>query len=360
MFGIGEVGEVVTGEVVAGVPQVVVEGAAVAAQDGALVADLGDDDRAGDREGALGVVGAAELSAAKTDVLGDQGGAEAEEAAGAGVVGDGDARGEEVLEALLGDLRGAVDGDVGDVLEEDAGRLLVARTEEQGVAVLADVGAGRGDVDDRAVVTAREDPPDVEVPEGALLGSQGVVLVGEADAVQGAADALGAVLQRFGGDDLEAHAAGLADDVLEEAPQSVRPRDDGVGAVLAVEEAALMAGEAGVPQQGHVKAELGDVGGPGAVGEVVVPPLVAVGLRRRAALGLDGDDLVAGELDEVEPAVDPPGGGAELHAPREKCVPREGFGGAFAGGVRGGAGAPLHEAAPGGPLVLAAALNGLG
>lgn len=96
------------------------DGLSTVQRQGALVADLGGDDRAGDRDGALGVVGAAELGAAEPDVLGDEGGAEAEEAAGAGVVRDGDAGGEEVLEALLGDLGGAVDGDVGDIFSATA------------------------------------------------------------------------------------------------------------------------------------------------------------------------------------------------------------------------------------------------
>lgn len=85
-----------------------------------------------------------------------------------------------------------------------------------------------------------------------------------------------------------------------------------------------------------------------------------VGRGRRAALGLDGDDLVAAELDHVEAAMDAPGRGAPFHAAGDQGVPGEGVAGRLLLGVGGGVGFAADLAAPGGALVLAAALDGLG
>jgi hypothetical protein len=89
-------------------PPLIVEGgldaAAIPLQDSPLVADLGEHEGASDVEAALRVVGGAVLGAAKADVLGGEGGGDPEQAAGAGVVRDGHAVDQEVLEALRGDL----------------------------------------------------------------------------------------------------------------------------------------------------------------------------------------------------------------------------------------------------------------
>ena len=95
--------------------------------------------------------------------------------------------------------------------------------------------------------------------------------------------------------------------------------------------------------------------------QLEVLPVMAVGGGRRAALGLDGDDLVAAELDHVEAAVDAPGGGAPLHAAWDQGIPRRDVAGRLLGVIGGGgAGFASHLATPGGALMLAAALDGLG
>lgn len=91
-------------------------------------------------------------------------------------------------------------------------------------------------------------------------------------------------------------------------------------------------------------------------------PVLVGGGGRRAALGLDGDDLVSAELDHVKAAVNAPGRGAPLHAAGDQGVPREGVAGRLLWvlGGRSRVGLAPDLAAPGGALVLAAALDGSG
>lgn len=277
------------------------------------------------------------------------------------MMGDRHALHEEQLHALLGDLDRAIERDVRDILEQQALGHSVAGTDDEGLTLFADEGARASDVNDGAVVPSGEDAPDrVELARG-RLGLERVVLVGEADPMQRAADALGARLERIGGDRRAADAHGLGDDGPQKTLELVAPGDDGMDAVAAVEQPPLAAGQPGVAQGGHVEPELGDVRRPGAVRELEVLPVMVVGGGRRAALGLDRDDLVAAELDHIEAAMDAPGRGAPLHAAWDQGIPRRDVAGRLLEVVGGGgAGLASNLAAPGGALVLAAALDGLG
>ena len=171
------------GEVALLVAEGLFDASAVAAQDGALVADLGEDQGAGGFEAAGGVIGGAELGAAQMDVLRQHRRGQTEQATRAGVVGDWHALHEEQLHALLGDLDGAVERDVRDVLEQQALGLAIARTDDERLALLADEGARARHMDHGAVVPSGEDAPDrMEFARGGL-GLERVVLVGEANAV---------------------------------------------------------------------------------------------------------------------------------------------------------------------------------
>lgn len=114
-----------------------------------------------------------------------------------------------------------------------------------------------------------------------------------------------------------------------------------------------------LPQQRHVEADLHDVGRPGPVGQrVVVPGVVVVG-RRAAALGLDHDDLVAVELHEIELATHAEGGGLEGDG-AQRAVEDLGEGRVVVGLGLGRWRDALATAGPCRPLVLAAALDGVG
>jgi hypothetical protein len=165
-------------------------------------------------------------------------------------------------------------------------------------------------VDDGAVLAAGDDPADRG--EGRLRGLEGVVLVGQADPVEGAAKTLGGVEQGIGGDLEQSDASGLLDDVAQAALEGVAPVDDGVDVVAAVIKAGFVTADPLVAEQGDVEADLYDVGGPGAVKEGVLAPAMLGGVRGGAVFGLDDDGAVFGELEHVEAAADPPGRGLEV------------------------------------------------
>lgn len=91
---------------------------------------------------------------------------------------------------------------------------------------------------------------------------------------------------------------------------------------------------------------------------MVVPGVVVVG-RRAAALGLDHDDLVAVELHEIELATHAEGGGLEGDG-AQRAVEDLGEGRVVVGLGLGRWRDALATAGPCRPLVLAAALDGVG
>lgn len=317
----------------------------VAEEEGALVADFGGDQAAREAQGEPGLFGERELGATEEDVLLVEAVGDAVEPAALGEVADGDAGFAEGLDGLGGELDVAEEVDLAEFADADLLEEAVLFPDLKDFAALADAealgieverfefGAGGDDAADLGIVGGRLAGEFPVVEEGELsagrggLGAEEDGFIGEADAGEGAARALGGIGERGrdgggagggpGGGDLS---VGLGEDLR-------RERDADALFGLGVPEDALLAVVAVFTEDEGLDGDLGDIGGPGIE--------AGGGFPRTAALVIDGSDGAAGDFDEVHPGDDAP------------LLAGEGDGAGVADVVRGGVLGAGQGAGPG-------------
>lgn len=262
----------------------------VAAQEGAAVLDLGDDEAAGEPQAGGFVKAGAVLGGAQFDVLVAGADGVAVEPAAVAVPGDGDLAGHEFVEGGGGDVDVAHEDELGDFVEAYGALLFVVDGDFEGFAALGDFGAVGLDVDGEGFLEG-----DGEGAGRRLLGAEEVDFVGQADADEGAAGAFGAVHQRggdlaAGGDEAQA-VDGVAGEGVEFVVEFHRDPLAGFGVV----EHAAAAGVAVLLEDEPLHAELHAFGVVGAAGDV----------GAFAAFVVHGGDGAVGHFEQVEPGDEP-------------------------------------------------------
>ena len=284
----------------------------IAEDEGALVADLAGDERAGQAEAEPGFGGEAELPLAEEDVFGDEAGGDAVEPAALGEVADGDFIFAEGLDGLGGDLDVAHEVELAEVVHAELldGFVLVlddehvagaADAEALGVKIGgAEVGARGEEAADGGVFGENRFSFGERFAEERKLAGVGVAgvpaepvgFVGEADGIEGAAGTFGRTDE---GRRDDAAAGGVPSLAGEGEGFADEFGGDGEADALAgflIEDDGVVAGVAVVAEDDGLDGKLEPVGGPG---------LKSGGSFAGAAVFvIDGGDGGAVALEEVD------------------------------------------------------------